>query len=225
MEGFCPTESILAMISGKWKVVILLSLEQYGALRPVHLGELIPGVGQYVLQQKLRELTSDHLLEKHRLAGMPPAVEYTLTDQGNTMVEAIHMLDARNRTSHARQDAGIRTERPEELIYIVSKRWNVRILKCLSQDTAPKRFWELCEYVRGSSAKVLTQQLRELISRGMVIRTQYAEMPPRVEYSLTPYGLDTVKAMMELRRFGYHFPAFDMKKCEQCGHFRLYFDQ
>lgn len=213
------------MLSGKWKVEILLSLEQYGTLRPVQLGEIIPGVGQYVLQQKLRELTGDNLLQKCRIAGMPPAVEYTLTDQGNAVVEAIHMLDAWNRASRARQDAGIRTERPEEVIYIVSKRWNVRILKCLSKDAAPKRFGELCEYVRGSSAKVLTQQLRELISQGMVNRTQYAEMPPRVEYSLTPYGLDTVKAMMELRRFGYRFPSFDMEKCEQCGHFRLYFDQ
>lgn len=225
MEGFCPTEAILALISGKWKVEILLSLERYGALRPVRMGELIHGMGQYVLQQKLRELTNDGLLKKCRISGMPPAVEYTLTDQGKAIVEAIHMLHERNQASHERLNTGSSAESPEELIYIVSKRWNIRILKCLSQDTEPKRFGELCEYVQGSSAKVLTQQLRELISRGMVIRTQYPEMPPRVEYTLTPYGLDIVKAMMELRRFGYCFPDYDMKHCEQCGHFRLYFDQ
>ena len=226
MEVFCPTESILAIISGKWKVEILRCLEQNDWIRPVDLIEKVQGIGKQVLQQKLREMLSDGLICKRRTPGMPPVAEYHLTDQGRAIVDCIHMLHRKNLEFHAQWgDVGVEADTPEKLIYIVSKRWNIRILKCLSQDSQPKRFGEICDYIPTASAKVLTQQIRELTRCGMVIRTQYPEMPPRVEYELTPYGLGVVKAMMELRRYGYFFEEFDMKKCEKCGHFRLYYTQ
>lgn len=224
MDVFCPTESILAMISGKWKVQLLRCFEYHPWIRPIDMAELIPGISKQVLQQNLRELCNDGLVIKRRTKNMPPVTEYHLTEQGASIVDAIHMLHRKNRDFHLLYgDVGIDDDTPETLVYIVSKRWNIRILKCLSQNETPKRFGEICDYIPDASAKVITQQLRELTGCGMITRTQYPEMPPRVEYQLTPYGLGVVKAMMELRRYGYCFASFDMKKCEQCGHFRLYY--
>jgi DNA-binding HxlR family transcriptional regulator len=68
----------------------------------------------------------------------------------------------------------------------IGDRWTVLIIGAL--DSGPRRFGALAAQVGGISQKMLTQTLRSLERDGFVTRTAYAEIPPRVEYELTPLG-------------------------------------
>jgi DNA-binding HxlR family transcriptional regulator len=66
----------------------------------------------------------------------------------------------------------------------------------------PKRNGELRRRVRGATPRVLAQQLRELEAAGVVARTIYPEVPPRVEYALTPFGRSLEPVLLSLRDWG-----------------------
>lgn len=74
------------------------------------------------------------------------------------------------------------------------------ILHMLSERTL--RFGEIKKNILPASQKMLTQQLRELESDGIVIRTVYPEVPPRVEYSLSERGRSLTPILDELYRWG-----------------------
>lgn len=66
----------------------------------------------------------------------------------------------------------------------------------------PKRNSELRRRVRGVAPRVLAQQLRELEAAGVVARTIYPEVPPKVEYALTPFGRILEPVLLSLRDWG-----------------------
>ena len=72
------------------------------------------------------------------------------------------------------------------MVELIGNKWKLLILRNLLACTS--RFGELKKGIPGISQKVLTDNLRALESDGLVIRTVYAEVPPRVEYSLTELG-------------------------------------
>ncbi|MFE9342421.1 winged helix-turn-helix transcriptional regulator [Streptomyces olivaceus] len=71
-------------------------------------------------------------------------------------------------------------------VELIADKWTVVVLAGLSRG--PVRHGELIELIGGISRKVLTQTLRRLEAHGLVRRHAYAEVPPRVEYELTPLG-------------------------------------
>jgi DNA-binding HxlR family transcriptional regulator len=68
----------------------------------------------------------------------------------------------------------------------VGGKWTAKIIACLRDG--PRRFSELQAPLRGITPKVLTESLRTMERDGLVTRTAHAEIPPRVEYELTPLG-------------------------------------
>lgn len=74
----------------------------------------------------------------------------------------------------------------ETALTLMGDRWKVLIVRDLLTGT--KRFGELKKSLTGISQKVLTQHLRAMEQNGLVLRRVYAEVPPRVEYSLTELG-------------------------------------
>jgi len=68
--------------------------------------------------------------------------------------------------------------------------------------TAPARFGELKRSVVGITQSMLTQQLRELEEDGLISRKIYAEIPPRVEYTLTEFGLTLSPIMQSMAKWG-----------------------
>ena len=83
---------------------------------------------------------------------------------------------------------------------IISNKWKVLILRDLMTGT--KRYGELKRSVVGISAKMLTQNLRELEQDGIVRRVVYPVVPPKVEYSLTLKGEDLKGVLDLMREFG-----------------------
>jgi len=75
----------------------------------------------------------------------------------------------------------------EEAFRILEGRWKmVIVFHLFARDVL--RFSELERLIPAASQKMLIQQLRELERNGIVVRTVYPQVPPRVEYSLTPWG-------------------------------------
>lgn len=74
----------------------------------------------------------------------------------------------------------------ERTLEVIGGKWTVQILRDLFEGT--RRFGQLQQSLGGVSPKMLIARLRELEERGLVTRTLYPEIPPRVEYSLTDDG-------------------------------------
>ena len=74
----------------------------------------------------------------------------------------------------------------ETTLSLIGNKWKVLILRDLLPGT--KRFGEIKKSLGTVSQKVLTAQLRDMEADGLVIRTVYPEIPPRVEYSLSEIG-------------------------------------
>lgn len=82
----------------------------------------------------------------------------------------------------------------ETTLTLISDKWKVLILRDLLPGT--KRFGELKKSIGHVSQKVLTAQLRQMEQSGLVNRKVYAEVPPKVEYSLTDVGY-SLKAILD----------------------------
>ena len=83
--------------------------------------------------------------------------------------------------------AACRPLRPtRETLARIADKWTLLVTGCLGAET--KRFSELRRGIPGISQKMLTQTLRSLERDGLVTRTIYPTIPPRVEYALTPLG-------------------------------------
>ena len=83
---------------------------------------------------------------------------------------------------------------------IISGKWKPLVLFFLRDG--PKRYGELKRLIPGVSDKVLIQQLKELEADGILLRTDYKEVPPRVDYTLTPLGQSLAQALEPLCSWG-----------------------
>lgn len=88
---YCPVEVTIDVIGGKWKCTILWWLRR-GAKRFSELKQLIPEISQQVLTKQLRELEADGLVQRKAFREVPPRVEYSLTDYGETVRPLTEMM-------------------------------------------------------------------------------------------------------------------------------------
>ncbi|WP_460499238.1 winged helix-turn-helix transcriptional regulator [Glycomyces tarimensis] len=85
-------------------------------------------------------------------------------------------------------------------IDVVGGKWKMHLMWVLGEG--PKRFGQIRRMLDGVSEKVLSENLRQLEADGVVHRELYAEVPPRVEYSLTPLGEELNEALAPLEVWG-----------------------
>ena len=83
---------------------------------------------------------------------------------------------------------------------IISGKWTLLIIRDLVSGV--KRFNQLERSLHGISPKTLSERLRSLEEEGIIIRQTFAEVPSRVEYSLTEKGYDLVGVIESMRGFG-----------------------
>jgi DNA-binding HxlR family transcriptional regulator len=83
---------------------------------------------------------------------------------------------------------------------VIGGKWKPLILYYLGHDT--RRYGALKRCLRGVSNKMLIQQLKELQADGVVDRTDYMEIPPRVDYALTPFGRSLARSLAPLCAWG-----------------------
>jgi DNA-binding HxlR family transcriptional regulator len=88
----CPILSTIAMISDKWKVIIIYKLKG-GTLRFNELMRALQGVTQKVLTSQLRQLEEDGLVSRKIYAEVPPRVEYSLTPLGESLTPVLEQLE------------------------------------------------------------------------------------------------------------------------------------
>lgn len=93
----------------------------------------------------------------------------------------------------------------ETTLMLIGDKWKVLILRDLMPGT--RRFGELKKSIGSVSQKVLTAQLRDMEAKGLVSRKVYAEVPPRVEYSLTDLGRSLKPILDAMGRWGEGYQA------------------
>ena len=91
----------------------------------------------------------------------------------------------------------------ETTLTLISDKWKVLILRDLLPGT--KRFGELKKSLGNVSQKVLTSQLRQMEDSGLLTRTVYAEVPPRVEYTLTELGYSLQPVLDAMKIWGENY--------------------
>ena len=120
-------------------------------------------------------------------------------------------------TRERRQSERTRSARlVRESICLLSSKWSVDLLLALGDGT--RRYHELLVDLEPISEKVLTQTLRAMERDGLVARRVHAEVPPRVEYALTPLGATLVAPMKALASWTLHHG-------DRVAHARTRFDQ
>ena len=83
---------------------------------------------------------------------------------------------------------------------IISGKWTLLIIRDLASGV--KRFNQLERSLHGISPKTLSERLRSLEEDGIILRQTFAEVPPRVEYTLTEKGNDLVQVVESMRTYG-----------------------
>ena len=93
----------------------------------------------------------------------------------------------------------------ETTLTLISDKWKVLIIRDLLSET--KRFGELKKSIGSVSQKVLTSQLRQMEESGLLIRTVFPEVPPRVEYTLTELGHSLKPVLDAMWNWGEEYKA------------------
>ena len=95
---------------------------------------------------------------------------------------------------------------------LIGGKYKALILWHLSQNTL--RFSQLQKRISNATAKMLTQQLRELETQALITRQVYPVIPPKVEYSLTPLGKSLMPVLVAMRDWGAEYlQSKDVKTC------------
>ena len=102
----CPVETTLLLIGDKWKVMILRDLrtgtKRFGALR-----RSIPAISQKMLTQQLRAMEADGLVHREVYAEVPPRVEYSLTETGESLRPVLDAMNVWGRQYQRDQGEGV----------------------------------------------------------------------------------------------------------------------
>jgi DNA-binding HxlR family transcriptional regulator len=88
-----------------------------------------------------------------------------------------------------------------DVLQTVTATWSLSVMRVLAEANGPLRFSRVLERVQGISQKALTQTLRALERDGLITRTLYPQVPPRVEYELTSLGSELLVPVASLWRW------------------------
>lgn len=93
---------------------------------------------------------------------------------------------------------------------VIGGKWKAILINAI-YHTSPARFGELKRSVKGITQSMLTQQLRELEEDGIISRKIYAEIPPKVEYTITEFGITLGPIIQSMAHWGEEFRMIKKK--------------
>ncbi|MBH1941810.1 helix-turn-helix transcriptional regulator [Mobilitalea sibirica] len=88
----CPVTYTLSVLGGKWKWLIIYILSGEGTLRYGELRRNLSGITHKMLSQQLKELEADQLINRKEYHQIPPKVEYSLTQKGQTLIPILDLM-------------------------------------------------------------------------------------------------------------------------------------
>ncbi len=91
-ECNCSIAYTLSVVGGKWKWMILYKLFQNGIQRYGEIKKSIPPITHKMLSQQLKELEAEQLIDRKEYHQIPPKVEYSLTERGNTLLPILELM-------------------------------------------------------------------------------------------------------------------------------------
>ncbi|WP_229834435.1 winged helix-turn-helix transcriptional regulator [Streptomyces xantholiticus] len=91
-EPRCPVDITLATLSGRWTPLVLREFLRRGQATYSELSAALPALSDKVLSDRLAQLTSAGVIERHRKASWPPRVRYILTSQGRALEPVVHSM-------------------------------------------------------------------------------------------------------------------------------------
>ncbi|MFA5364958.1 MAG: helix-turn-helix domain-containing protein [Candidatus Bathyarchaeia archaeon] len=101
------------------------------------------------------------------------------------------------------------------VIDIISKKWSLLIINTIGNN-GRLRFNQIMETLHGISPKTLSDTLKDLQSEGLIQRESFAEIPPRVEYTLTNDGVELRKSIIPLLEWTANRSRIDKERCANC---------
>jgi DNA-binding HxlR family transcriptional regulator len=123
---------------------------------------------------------------------------YSEGHKGETMTQYLSTADGSSAVAGPRRQPTSEDlemiERSRAVRDLLSSKWKVDLLYLLARGV--RRYSRLYDHLRGASKKMLTDSLRSLERDGLVARQVYAEVPARVEYSLTPLGWSATELLI-----------------------------
>jgi DNA-binding HxlR family transcriptional regulator len=100
-DANCPSQEILALIGGKWSMLLLCVLSE-GPIRSGELGRRAGGISQKMLTQTLRELERHGIVRRRDFGEVPPRVEYSLTPLGESLSQLVRHIEAWVESNYSR---------------------------------------------------------------------------------------------------------------------------
>jgi DNA-binding HxlR family transcriptional regulator len=91
-KNSCPVQKALDIIGGKWKLVILHYLKDGEAIRFKELERRIGGISPRMLVKELKDLEAHGILKREQFATIPPAVEYSITEHGRSLLPVLEAV-------------------------------------------------------------------------------------------------------------------------------------
>ena len=101
------------------------------------------------------------------------------------------------------------------IIDLISKKWALLIINALG-NYGKLRFNKIMETLQGISPKTLSDTLKNLLAEGLIERESFAEIPPRVEYTLTNDGAELRKSIIPLLKWTANRSNINKERCKQC---------
>ncbi len=98
----------------------------------------------------------------------------------------------------------------KKVIDVVGGKWKILIL-CVINQLEVVRYGDLKRSIKGITNTMLSNSLKDMVNDGLVVRTQYDEMPVRVEYSLTEKAKELIPILLELKHWG---EEYDNENCK-----------
>lgn len=180
-------------LGGKWKFEILHQLLS-GPKRFGELQRLLPKVSRQMLTIQLRELEQAGFLHRQAYVQVPPKVEYRLSDLGWSLEPFLCQMGTWGKwySEHLGPQY--------DWLVSLGGRWKLWVWYHLL--SGPKRFGELQRLLPQANRQTLTVQLRELEQMGVLYRQPSAQMPARIEYTLTELGQQSEPMLRQMYAWG-----------------------